>query len=144
MREKIYRAFGRPPPSPNLRRGVPPGSAPITAPPQTLDKKYIQDRIREDFVPLAKECYEAALERDESLAGKMIIEFTIVGDGSVGGVVDSANLLEESTLAESELSLCMRESMMSMSFEPPESGGMTTVRYPFVFRQDDTNTDAAP
>ena len=32
---------------------------------------------------------------------------------------------------------CLRESMMSMSFDPPEGGGAVEVTYPFVFVTED-------
>ncbi len=152
MREKIYRAFGRTPPPPGAPRITKRGSSPSHADLQKLDKEYVQERLREDFQPLAKECYDAALKHDPSLAGKMIIEFTIVGDESVGGIVDSATLvddsslvsaLDDSALVEKELSLCMLESMMSMSFAPPKHGGITTVRVPFVLALKDGGPDKA-
>ncbi len=141
MREKIYRAFGRALPSSGTAPSATKGSH---APLQKLDKKYIQERLREDFKPPAKECYEAALERDKSLAGKMVIEFTIVGDESVGGTVDSATLPDESTLVESDLSMRVRQSLLSMSFAPPENGGMTTVRIPFFLAPREPDAGAAP
>src|SRR5262245_46304767 len=59
MREKIYRGFGLPPPAqPASAKRAPPAFGSDAG---TLDRVYIQKRIREDFVPLAGECYEAAL-----------------------------------------------------------------------------------
>ena len=134
LRARIYRAFGQAlPVEGDAATGIAPNQP-------KLGKKYVQNRIRDDFVPLAKECYEAALERSPELSGTMVLELTIVGDQSVGGVVDSVRLAEESNLADPELSECMRQSMMSMSFVPPETGGVTTVRYPFVMNQSDAGT----
>ena len=110
----------------------------------TLDKAYIQKRIRQDFVPLAKECYEAALERDAKLGGKLVFSFVIVGDEDVGGIVESAEIDPSSTLVEKELVYCMRESLLSLSFEPPKHGGVVTVTYPFVFSPGDPDPDASP
>jgi hypothetical protein len=97
-----------------------------------LDKDYVQKRIREDFLPMAKECYDAALERDGGLSGRMVFQFVIVGDESVGGVVESAELDPSSTLDEGELVTCMRESLLSVTFPPPKRGGRVTVTFPFT------------
>ncbi len=137
LRRRIYAAFGEEPPPQEARRQARPKPAPLAQAPAaargSLDKQYIQDRIREDFVPLAKECYEAALERDPKLGGKLKIDFEIVGDESVGGVVESAELSEDSEIQDEEFMYCMRESMLSMSFEPPKGGGSVSVTYPFSF-----------
>jgi hypothetical protein len=108
---------------------------PAEAPPAepVLDKDYIQSRIREDLVPIAKECYETALEDQPDLAGKLVMKFAIVGEPDVGGVVDAAEIDPSSTLVHPDLHECMRESMMSLSFAPPDQGGTVQVTYPFEF-----------
>jgi hypothetical protein len=133
MREKIYRGFGRSPPAQPASAKRAPA---LGSDAGTLDRVYIQKRIREDFVPLAKECYEAALERDPRLGGKLVFSFVIAGDEDVGGIVESAELDPSSTLVEKELVYCLRESLLSLSFEPPKRGGVVTVTYPFVFSPD--------
>lgn len=151
VRERIYAAFGEAPPgtpkAPNPPSSVP--SPPLAPPPTpgskpkgSLAKEYIQKRIREDFLPLAKECYEAALERDPELGGKLTVNFEIVGDESVGGIVESAELSDDSDIRDEEFMYCMRESMLSMSFEPPKGGGSVTVTYPFLFSNEDDDSEA--
>ncbi len=139
IRERIYAAYGRTPPPESAEK--PKQGAPLHAPlgPEagSISPEYVQARIREDFVPMAKECYEAAIERDPSLQGKVVFSFVIVGDESVGGIVESAELTDGSTLKEEELSTCLRESMLSMSFVPPEGGGSVSVTYPFLFSPGD-------
>ncbi|HWB76991.1 MAG TPA: AgmX/PglI C-terminal domain-containing protein [Nannocystaceae bacterium] len=107
------------------------------APPPTLDKDYIQARIKEDLVPIAKECYESALEDDPKLGGKLVMKFSIVGDEDVGGVVDEADVDPSSEIKHDALRECMRESMLSLAFAPPEDGGTVQVTYPFVFAAED-------
>lgn len=130
VRERIYQSLRQPAPSS-------PAPSPLPAEAGTLPAEYIRKRIREDFVPLAKECYDAALERDAALAGKLVFEFVIVGDESVGGVVESAEPADPSTLTEKELVYCLRESLLSVSFEPPVGGGSVKVTYPFLFEPKD-------
>lgn len=152
VRERIYAAFGEAPPrtpkaAPRQAPSVPspplaPPSIPGSKPKGSLAKEYIQERIREDFLPLAKECYEAALERDPDLGGKLTVNFEIVGDESVGGIVESAELAEDSDIRDEEFMYCMRESMLSMTFEPPKGGGSVTVTYPFLFSNEDDDSEA--
>jgi hypothetical protein len=99
----------------------------------TLDKDYIRARIQEDLVPIAKECYESALEDEPKLAGRLVMKFAIVGDEDVGGVVEEANVDPESDIKHVDLLECMKESMLALSFPPPEGGGRVEVTYPFVF-----------
>ena len=101
-----------------------------------LDEAYIRSRIEDDLIPIANECYEAALEDDPKLAGKLVMSFGIAGDEEVGGVVDEAAIDPTSTMHHPELGECMRESTMSLSFPPPEGGGRTDVTYSFEFSPD--------
>lgn len=133
LRERIYRSLGQVPPT--NARSLPPSTTAGDA--GRLDPAYIQQRIREDFIPLARQCYEAARERDAAGDGKLVMSFNIVGDDDVGGIVEAADSTEDSTLTDPELLYCMRESMLSMSFEPPKHGGSVTVVYPFVFSWDE-------
>lgn len=132
LRQRIYRSLGLTPPTDS--KPLQPSA--IAREAGVLEPAYIQARIREDFFPLARECYEAALERDATLAGRLVMSFNIVGDDDVGGIVESAETTEDSTLVDKELLYCMRESMLSMSFEAPANGGTVSVVYPFVFSPD--------
>ena len=96
------------------------------------------------LIPLAQECYDSALEDDESLAGKLVFQFRIVGEPDVGGIVEDAQLAPDSGITHAELVECMRESLMSMSFDPPENGGAIDVTYPFEFSPGDPGEPGAP
>ncbi len=99
-----------------------------------LDREYIRERIREDLMPAAIECYGAALQDNPKLGGKLVMSFAILGEADVGGVVEDAQILdEESTLADPFVRECMRESLMAITFDPPADGGRLEVTYPFYF-----------
>jgi hypothetical protein len=140
LRKRIYQALGQTPPT--NARALPPSMLAREA--GTLDAAYVKERIQEDFLPLAKQCYEAALERDSGIAGKLVMSFNIVGDDEVGGIVEAADSTEDSTISDPELLYCMRESMLSMQFEPPKQGGSVTVVYPFVLSPDSADARAKP
>jgi hypothetical protein len=102
-----------------------------------VDPKYIQKRVREDLFPLAKNCYGDALKRNPKLGGKLVVFFRIIGDKKVGGVVDEARMTEETTIDDAEMQTCVRESMMSVSFDAPPGDQEITVVYPILFSPED-------
>jgi hypothetical protein len=105
--------------------------------PEKLSPEYIKDRVHEDLFPLAKGCYADALKRNPKLAGRLSVAFRIIGDPKVGGVVDEAHMADDTTIADAEMQTCVRESMMSVSFDAPPNGGEVTVIYPIEFSPDD-------
>jgi hypothetical protein len=147
LRERLGERFPAARPAratPRAARSSAPATAPAAAAPPEgaeggprIEKKYIQERVREDFFPLAKQCYEDALKRTPGIAGKIALHFTIVGDEKIGGIVEDASVGEESTLHDEEFETCMSESMMTMTFPPPRGGGTVTVMYPIDFSPGD-------
>jgi len=104
---------------------------------QPLDKDYIRQQVRV-LLPQLSECYNNALRRDPTLKGKMAVDFSIVGDPSVGGLVgDSKIKADESTIADAEMRECVQETMYGAQFVPPKEGGEVHVTYPFVFEPAD-------
>ena len=84
--------------------------------------------------PLLRQCYDSALKTKPTLAGRLVLKFAIVGDARVGGVVESAEIAEESDVKDDEMRLCVRESLMTLTFDkPPSGGGLVTVTYPILF-----------
>lgn len=108
------------------------------------EPEYIREHFREDMFPLLRQCYEGALERRPTLAGKLVLSFRIIGDPSVGGVVEDAGFAEESDLKDDEMETCVRESTMTLTFDkPPSGGGVVSVKYPVLFSPgDDEEGDA--
>lgn len=102
-----------------------------------IDPKYIQGVVRNDYFPLARQCYGAALEHDPKLAGKIALQFTILGDRHIGGVVDDLSFTDETTIKDPAFQTCMRESMLSVTFDAPPEGGEVTIVYPIVFSPED-------
>ncbi len=112
---------------------VPVGDAGAT----NIDPKYIQSVVRDDYFPLARQCYGNALERNPKLAGTIEMSFRILGDPKIGGVVDDVKLSDGTTIDDKEMQTCMRESMMSVTFDAPPEGGEVTVVYPVRFSPED-------
>ncbi|MEM6993189.1 MAG: AgmX/PglI C-terminal domain-containing protein [Myxococcota bacterium] len=99
----------------------------------TLTKDYIRERVREDLIPLARDCYNDVLADDPDFAGKLVLDFDVLGDETVGGIVDGVVPGEGSNIEHPGFVECMSESMMSVVFEAPEGGGQVHISYPFTF-----------
>jgi hypothetical protein len=151
MRDLIYKAFGQPEP-PNAHpsktskyvlpehgpywtgdEGKPP--APGSEP--GIEPEYIRESVQQQFFPVAKKCYVDALATTPHLAGTIDMWFVIVGDKNVGGIVESVDVLDKSTLRDPDVIECLRESFLGVTFPPPKGGGSVTVEYPIVFSNDD-------
>jgi hypothetical protein len=108
-------------------------AAPATIP-AVLDKEYTFSRIKEHFIPLADSCYRSLLEQRPAAAGKVHFFFSIVGDETIGGVVESVDLEDErTTMDEPDFLYCVRESMLSVQFDPPPKYGRATIGFDLEF-----------
>jgi hypothetical protein len=150
MRELIYKAFNQPPPpvtAPSKATYVLPEHGPgwtgKEIPGQTgsaevgIEPEYIQDSVRQQFFPVANKCYGDALATNPKLGGQIDLWFVIVGDKNVGGIVESVDVLNKSTLRDPDVIECLRESFLGVTFPPPKGGGAVTVEYPIIFSNDD-------
>jgi hypothetical protein len=142
MRAQIHQSLGQHGGGGPAPRSADPADArdepPTAEQPPALDREYIQARIREDLLPVAVECYESALSDDPELAGELAMDFAILGDPDVGGVVDEASIdQEKSTLANEFVRECVRESLMAVNFDAPPDGGRVDVSYSFKFSPDE-------
>lgn len=105
----------------------------------TVDPSYLRERIREDFIPMARACYEQLLVRRPDASGRALAEFVIIGDERLGGVVDEVTVQpDDGGLSDEGFATCLRESMYTVAFRPPPGRGSLRVRYPFIFRPDDS------
>jgi ferric-dicitrate binding protein FerR (iron transport regulator) len=112
------------------------GPPPEPTPEEARRREYIKRTVREQYIPVARECYGELLARQPTAAGRVTLEFDIVGDGDAG-VVDRVSLRDqddgEDSIEDPEFRLCMTESMYTAVFEPPPPGtNETTVVYPVM------------
>lgn len=93
---------------------------------------YVARTMREQFLPLATECYETLLEAHPGAAGNVALEFSVLGDPAVGGVVVDVTLGPSTTLTNDDFRTCMSESMYSIVFDaPPGKDGSVSVKQSF-------------
>jgi RNA polymerase sigma factor (sigma-70 family) len=99
----------------------------------TVDTEYIKSAVM-DLVPLLRQCYQAGLERDPTLAGSVMLSFTIEGEPGVGGVVGDSKIDDaETTLVDPDVRECIQETMYALEIDPPSNGGSLSVRNQFAF-----------
>jgi hypothetical protein len=122
-----------PAPPPVVFRPEPQNPPPSRTAEEQRQREYIQRTVREQYFPVARDCYGELLARQPEAGGRVTLEFAIVGDADAG-VVDRVALREdETTIDDEEFRLCMTESMYTAVFEPPPAGaGETTVVYPIT------------
>ena len=75
-----------------------------------------------------KFCYQRVLQRDPELSGKVVMKFTISGDGSV-----SSATVKHTSLDSEEVEQCLVARFLRMQFPKPKGGGLAIISYPFVF-----------
>ena len=103
-------------------------------PKQQLDGPYIKARIH-DLMPLVRECYDLALRERPTLEGRLVLSFEIAGEPSLGGVVESLEFVSgDGGVVDTTLQDCVRATIETQTFAPPDNGGRVKVTYPFVFR----------
>lgn len=99
--------------------------------------EYVARTMREQFIPLATECYEALLGTDPRASGNVELEFSVLGDPAVGGVVVDVALGKGTTLRNDAFRTCMTESMYAVVFDaPPGKDGSVTVKQSFELWPD--------
>ncbi|MBK8481747.1 MAG: TonB family protein [Proteobacteria bacterium] len=93
-----------------------------------LDKEIIRRVIRA-HINEVKFCYSQALQTDEDLGGRVVIEFTIAANGTV-----VASRVQTSTLGNARVDQCIADAVRRWPFPKPKGGGIVIVSYPFVLQ----------
>jgi hypothetical protein len=104
---------------------VVPGTATVKG---SLDKEIIRRIIRRHLNEV-KFCYEKELLKKSDLYGRIMIQFTIAGTGSV-----VASVVQNSTMNNSEVEQCIAGAVRRWEFPKPQGGGIVIVSYPFVLK----------
>ena len=93
-----------------------------------LMPELVQWVVRQNFGRL-RTCYEAGLQRDPGLEGRVSVQFVIDREGAV---TMATPVSADTTLPDREVVRCITKAYESMSFPKPE-GGIVNVVYPVVF-----------
>lgn len=86
-------------------------------------------------------CYQDAVERNPAAHGKLVLRFTILGDGSVGQAEVTATEIEDVVMR-----ACVVNQVREWRFPVPPNGVPVIIHYPFVFalRADLDDLGSAP
>lgn len=98
------------------------------------DKAYVQEAMTA-LAPMIGDCYRQALKTQPTLAGKLVVNFTIEGQPDIGGVVTESSIdPDQSEIKDPVLSQCVQDTLFALEIDPPSNGGTVKVTYPFTFR----------
>ncbi len=103
-----------------------------------LDKHIIRRIVRAHLQEI-RGCYNAALVRDPAARGRIVVQFTIGGDGRVGAVV-----IESSEIDDARLGRCVAAKVRSWEFPTGPDAGHALVSYPFVLQPSASSTTGTP
>lgn len=94
---------------------------------RTGDHEYMVEVMNNDLMPLADECIGMARETDPQLLGMLVLDFEIIAEEEIGGVIESVSPGEGNEVANPELLECLRESILATTLPAPEHGGRDAV-----------------
>ncbi len=90
--------------------------------------KSAVDEVVKNHLKAIQYCYQRQLQRSPEINGKVVVKFTISGDGSV-----SDARVQRTTLADDATESCIASRFMRMTFPEPGGNGIVVVSYPFLF-----------
>lgn len=92
-----------------------------------LDREAIRQVVRSHLAEL-RTCYEEARKVNPSLAGKILVHFSIGADGTVPEA-----FIKHSTLGSPGAESCIADHVKSWKFSGVPKDGKAVVDYPFIF-----------
>jgi len=95
-----------------------------------IPKELIAATLR-TALPAIRTCYERALTKQPTLAGKVVASFRIGADGTVDDVHEAPG--EAPPFPEPTVTECILRQLRALRFPKPSGGGIVKVKYPFVF-----------
>ncbi len=76
-------------------------------------------------------CYEKSLSLDQTLEGKMVVDWNIV----TGGKVENPKINDSKTeIIDPKMRACMVQKISSLNFPEPLNTNSFAVSYPFIFK----------
>lgn len=93
----------------------------------SLEKAEI-DAVMKRALNQFRHCYSLELQRDQNLAGKVTLSFTIAADGTV-----SQAGVSRSSMNNANVESCLASRLYKLQFPQPRGGGIVKVSYPFYF-----------
>jgi TonB family protein len=93
----------------------------------SLDRDVVRRVVRLHLNEI-RFCYQKELAARPELSGRVVLNFTIAGDGRV-----AAALVQSSSLGNPRVELCLVQAIRRWAFPQPAGGGLVIATYPFNF-----------
>lgn len=93
-----------------------------------LSKEIIRRVVRRHLNEV-RYCYQQELQANPDLYGRVVVNFSIMGNGQV-----ATSMVRESSMRNSQVEGCITQAVRRWLFPKPEGGGTVIVTYPFVLR----------
>ncbi|MCK5795939.1 MAG: TonB family protein [Deltaproteobacteria bacterium] len=90
-----------------------------------LDKRIVR-RIVRNHIQEVRYCYQRELQSSPKLGGRLVVKFTIGGQGRV-----LFSRVQSSTLGNRVVERCVTQAVRRWKFPRPQGGGIVIVSYPF-------------
>lgn len=92
-----------------------------------MDKSLIDAVISRNLNQI-RYCYQRELTDTPGLKGRIVVKFTIAGDGSVSNAA-----IKSTSMNSSAVENCIIGRFKKFKFPEPKGGGVVIVQYPFTF-----------
>lgn len=86
------------------------------------------DRVVKQRMGEIRGCFQRASQQDPSLAGEVVVRFTVTASGAIGSAT-----IKRSSLENSVVEACIREQFLKMIFPRPPGNKAIEASYPVVF-----------
>jgi hypothetical protein len=72
---------------------------------------------------LLGQCYDLGLAEDANLAGTVTIQFTLVGEPNIGGLLERVEIVDaETTITQETIRDCLSQQLYALELDPPPDG----------------------
>lgn len=94
---------------------------------QNRDREEIRQVMKKNLSSF-KACYDQGLPKNPNMKGKVVFEWEVLNDGSVGKVE-----LKSSELNDEAVQACLIEKLKALKFLASKNGELAVITYPMVF-----------
>jgi RNA polymerase sigma-70 factor (ECF subfamily) len=117
------------PPRPPAQRGAPLGTAgdptgtTLDLKDTTGDTSDWSKRALGTLNHLLGQCYDLGRAEDPELKGLVVVEFTLVGEPNVGGLIEHVGIVDaETTISQQTIRDCLLQQLYALELDPPADG----------------------
>jgi len=90
---------------------------------KTGDTSDWQKRAHGTLNRLLGQCYDLGRAEDDKLGGTLAVQFTIVGEPNVGGLLERVEILDgDTTITQQTIRDCVTQQLYALELDPPPDG----------------------